>query len=90
MNYEFRLVLANRSEVSVDDANALYQAGCDDATFGSCDGVAFGDFDRDAPSLEQAIRSAIADVRRAGLGVSRIENVEQMLIDGINSELSAA
>ena len=57
-NHEFRLVLAGMSDVTMDDADALYDAGCSDATFGSCEGVAFGDFDRVAATLEEAIRSA--------------------------------
>ena len=87
-NYEFRLVLTHRSEVSADDADALFEAGCSDATFGSVDSLAFGDFDREAESLEQAIRSAIADVQRAGLQVARVEQVEQSLITTINRELA--
>ncbi len=89
-NHEFRLVLAGLSDVSMDDADALYEAGCSDATFGSCDGVAFGDFDREAETLEEAIRSAIADVQRAGLSVARLEHVELTLVSKINDELAAA
>jgi hypothetical protein len=86
--HEFRLILAGKTEVSMDDADALYEAGCSDGTFGSCEGVAFGDFDRDAESLEEAIRSAIADVQEAGFRVARIEQVAQSLISEINAELS--
>ena len=86
--HEFRLIMAGMSEVSMDDADALYEAGCSDATFGSCEGVAFGDFDREAEALEEAIRSAIADVQKAGFRVARVEQVEQSLISDINAELT--
>ena len=88
-NHEFRLVLADMSDVSTDDADTLYEAGCSDATFGSCEGVAFGDFDREAETLEEAIRSAIADVQKAGLSVARLEHVEQTLVSEINAELGS-
>jgi len=88
-NHEFRLVLAGLTDVSMGDADALYEAGCADATFGSCEEVAFGDFDRQADTLEDAIRSAIADVQKAGFTVARVEQVEQTLLSEINNELAA-
>ena len=54
-------------------ANALYDAGCDDGTPGSSGGVAFVGFDREASDLSCAIRSAVADVRKAGFDIIRIE-----------------
>lgn len=88
-NHEFRLILADLTDVSMDDADALYEAGCADATFGACEGVAFGDFDRQADTLEDAIRSAIADIQKAGFTVVRVEQVEQTLLSEINNELAA-
>jgi len=88
--HEFRLIMAGMSDVSMDDADALYEAGCSDATFGSCEGVAFGDFDREAETLEEAIRSAIADVQKAGFRVAGVERVEQSLISDINAELTGS
>lgn len=56
------------------DHDALYEAGCDDATFGEVDGVRYGDFHRDAGSLTDAVLSAIDDVESVeGLRVRRIE-----------------
>jgi hypothetical protein len=68
--YEFTLVLAGASKVTNEMANALYEAGCSDALVGSCDGVVTVDFDREADSFEEAVRSAIADVMRANIGVT--------------------
>jgi hypothetical protein len=58
--YEFDVILKGLAEVSDDQADSLYAAGCDDGTPASRDGAAWVHFDRAAPSLEEAIRSAIA------------------------------
>ncbi len=71
--YEFDIHLKGLSELTDDHADALFTAGCDDGTPASCDGTAWIHFDRAAPSLEEAIRSAVAQVRAAGLQVSKIE-----------------
>jgi hypothetical protein len=66
MNYHFTVVLANCDVMNAELTEALYAAGCDDGTPWSGNGEAFVTFDRDAESLEAAIRSALADVRKAG------------------------
>ena len=71
--HEFRIVLAEKTDLSLDEADALYRAGCDDATFGGCNGIVYGTFHRESDTLEQAVRSAIADVNAAGFRVVRIE-----------------
>jgi hypothetical protein len=59
--------------VGVEECEALYEAGCDDGTIVTRKGVTFITFDRKADSLEQAIRSATADVRAAGFDSNQIE-----------------
>jgi hypothetical protein len=71
--YRFTVVLSGATEVTEGIADALYEAGCDDAGVGSCDGVLTVDFDRDAESLGDAIGSAVKDVTRAGFAVARID-----------------
>jgi hypothetical protein len=66
MNYLFTVVLANCEVMTPELTEALYAAGCDDGTPWSGNREAFVTFDRDAESLEAAIRSAVADVHRAG------------------------
>ena len=66
MNYHFTVVLANCDVMTAELTEALFAAGCDDGTPWSGNGEAFVTFDRDAESLEAAIRSALADVRKAG------------------------
>jgi hypothetical protein len=70
--YAFTLILAGLSEFTDDVANRLY-AVCTDATAVSRDGVAFLHFDRSAASLEEAMRSAVADVMAAGCTVAKLE-----------------
>jgi hypothetical protein len=71
--YEFTLVIHGPVE---DDnvINALFERGCEDATFGSVDGIGYADFHREAPGLGQAIFSAVRDVESVpGLTVLRVE-----------------
>jgi hypothetical protein len=49
------------------------RAGSDDGRLVTRNGVTHIAFDREAASLEEAIRSATADVRRAGFEVARVE-----------------
>ena len=72
-SYDFKLVLADVSEVADDQGDALFDAGCDDGTIVSRDGEVFVRFTRESSSLEQAINSAAADVQRAGFQVDHVE-----------------
>ena len=71
--YEFTLVLKGQLELTEEVADELFAAGCNDGTPGTCNGVFSIDFHREATSLEEAIRSAIADVKSAGYEVGRVE-----------------
>ena len=71
--YEFDVVLAGVAEVTDELADVLFAHGCDDGTPASRDGVAWVHFDREAASLEEAIRSALTQVSSAGLTVSKVE-----------------
>jgi hypothetical protein len=72
--HAFTLIIEGR----IDDADvldALFEAGCDDATFGTIDGVGFGDFHRSARSFLGAASTAIRQVDSVpGLRVVRIES----------------
>ena len=71
--YEFTVILKGSRKLTDAAANALFEAGCDDGTPSTCDGVFSIDFHREAPSLEDAIRSAIANVATAGFEVDRVQ-----------------
>ena len=71
--YDFDVVLKDLAQVTDDQADELFAAGCDDGTPAACNGVAWIHFDREAASLEQAILSAVAQVHAAGFVVSKVE-----------------
>lgn len=69
--HTFALILSGPVDERVDD---LFEAGCDDATFGEVDGVAYADFDREADSFIEAVVSAIRAISSVpGLRVRRLE-----------------
>lgn len=70
--YNFTVVLAGTPELTEDLADRLFAAGCDDGSPGACEQIVSIDFHRDAESLEDAIRSAIANVQAAGCTVARV------------------
>lgn len=80
ITHEFSLILADVEVMTLDIAEALFESGCDDATPHSGDLIAMVDFDREADTLEAAIRSAVADVNAAGFRVSRIEIEPESLV----------
>lgn len=71
--YEFTIILGGIDELTDDAANRLFEAGCSDGSPGQFAGECLVDFDRTAPTLEDAIRSAIENIRTAGFTVKRVE-----------------
>jgi hypothetical protein len=72
--YNFSLVISQPTMNFDEAADKLFEAGCDDGTFGISNGLYEIEFDREANSFEEAIRSAISDVKKAKIG-SRILRV---------------
>ncbi len=68
--HEFTLVLSNVPDE--DGADRIY-AAINDGTVFSCGDVASIAFHRENVNLEDAIRSAIADVQACGFQVKRVE-----------------
>ena len=71
--YEFSLILKGAPELTEEIADELFEAGCDDGTPGTCNGVFSIDFHREADSLEAAINSAIRNVEAAGYNVEHVQ-----------------
>jgi hypothetical protein len=71
--YEFNVLLKSVAEITDEQADALFSAGCDDGTPASSGGLAWIHFDRHANSLEEAIHSAVEQVQSAGLVVAKVE-----------------
>ena len=70
MIYEFTFFVKN--PLSDGDLEEIARS-CPDSSTGAVDGVWRVDFDREANSLDDAIGSAAADLRRLGLGILRVE-----------------
>lgn len=79
--YRFTVILAALGEISDDLAEALFEAGCDDGSPWSSQGVAAVGFDREAESFEQAVRSAIADVQKTGCHVAWVKIEPEDLVE---------
>lgn len=73
--YEFTLTLGGIEEWTPAMMGRLFEAGCDDATFGTRCGVHFATFHREAASPLEAVLSAIEAVEGAGIGL-RVMRVE--------------
>lgn len=71
--HRFDVVLKDVTEVTDEQADSLVAASCHDGTAAWGEGLAWIHFDCEAASLEEAIRSAIAQVKSAGLSVVKVE-----------------
>ncbi|MCZ2342824.1 MAG: helix-turn-helix transcriptional regulator [Bacteroidales bacterium] len=73
--YDFTLILAQPSELTDVMVDALFEAGCDDATPSVSYGRVWLEFSRSATSYKEAVLSAIRDVGDAGIGaeVSQVD-----------------
>ncbi len=78
--YDFALVATGVPELTDAAMNALFEAGCDDATPSIQRGVLYLEFSRTAPSLKDAILSAIRDVQRSRLPVQVVQVDECNLV----------
>ena len=82
---DFTLVVTG----TIDDGTVerLFEAGLDDATVRSSGGIGFVDVTRDAPTMTEALASAIRQVRSAGLEVREVEPGDLVTMSGIAERL---
>ncbi len=71
--YRFTFSLADDPRKFEVWADALYEAGGDDSSPGVLSGMPYVSFDREAETLQDAIRSAAEVVRSAGMTILRCE-----------------
>jgi hypothetical protein len=92
VNFRFTLILSGVSEITPELADALFDATEGDIELNMRDNIAFLEFDRRAANLSDAIRSAIAQVEGAGVGIRvvRVESEAANAIAKINAELLGA
>jgi hypothetical protein len=74
-DHDVRLILDGVDDLDPRVIDALYEAGCDDGTIACRAGAVSIGFTLSAPTMRQAIPSAIRDVERAGIG-ARVVRVE--------------
>jgi hypothetical protein len=72
MVWRFTAYIRDLEEFSDVLADTLY-GRCPDSTLSSCDGRSKIGFDREADTLQSAIRSALNDINAAGLTVESVE-----------------
>ena len=77
--FEFTLWLAADDRDLLSRTNALHEAGADDCSPGEHCGKPYAAFHREAPSFEEAVRTAIRDVDAAGCHGVRCELDERQL-----------
>ena len=83
-NQQFTLIVEGADLRSRPVVDALFEAGCDDATIGSIDETHHIDFDREAASMGAAILSAVGDVQKVkGLRVTGVADVGRDLTDDL-------
>jgi hypothetical protein len=66
MNFSFTLQVAGIDTHKDNYEDVLYEAGCDDALIAVVRNTLFLDFDREAGSYDEAVRSARRDIEKAG------------------------
>jgi hypothetical protein len=71
--FTFTLWLVDDARDIDDWSHAVFEAGGDDTSCGQQRGERYAIFHREAPSLEEAIRSAHQTIQTAGMSVSRLE-----------------
>lgn len=71
--HEFSIIASGLDPQAEDFESRFYDAGCDDALISFQRGRIIVDFARDAESIDEAISSAVENVRAAGASVEHIE-----------------
>jgi len=87
--HTFTLILSGIAELTPELADALYAATDGDIELNLRDSVAFAEFERTAPTLREAITTAIQEVEQAtvGIRVVRVESEVANVIAKINADL---
>jgi hypothetical protein len=85
--HQFTLIVSGVAEVTPELADTLFAATGGDIEFNVRDGVAYLEFDRAAPTLRDAVSSAISQVEGAGIRVVRVDSDAANTIAKINADL---
>lgn len=74
--FSFTVTVEGADVMTEAAQEALFEAGCDDATFGVSDGVQTAEFDREAADFGEAVASAINAIEAAVPG-ARVTDVHR-------------
>lgn len=74
--FRFTLTIEGADVLSEAFQEALFEAGCSDATFGTSNGLQTAEFDREAGEFSEAVASAIRQVEGAVPG-AKVINVHR-------------
>ncbi|UFH70210.1 helix-turn-helix transcriptional regulator [Morganella morganii] len=77
--YNFTLTLSGVTADTENLEDALFESGCDDALLCFYGKSVYLEFDREAPSLDYAIRTAVEDAESAGVN-ARVESVDSAVV----------
>jgi len=88
--YSFKLVLKPGPDLTDDILDAIFEAGGDDSSPAMVDSIIELPFDREAPSLEEAISSAVKQIESIPLPIDRVEMEREFDLSWIPSETLAA
>lgn len=77
--FNFILTLSGVTSETTGIEDALYSAGCNDALICFYGKSVYLEFDREAPTLDLAIKSAITDIEGAPVG-AKVESVDSALV----------
>jgi hypothetical protein len=88
--HDFEFTLEGADELTAEISDAIYEAGCDDASLSGCGPILSLSFHREAASYDEAVASARADVARTGLGlaVTRVARLTTFSFDVVLSGVS--
>jgi len=78
--YDFALILTGVHDLTSEVQDALFEAGCDDATLSIRYGSIYMEFSRAAVSFKDAILSTLRDVRKANIGADVLRVDECQLV----------
>jgi len=73
--HQFTLIVDGPDLQHEAHVNALFEAGCDDATVGRMGAIQYLDFDRETESFADAVLGATEEIENAGLG-ARVVHLE--------------
>lgn len=87
--YEFTLIVDGIADIDDATVDALYEAGCDDSSLGVRSGAFLASFDRESESFEDAVLSAIADIRKANVGATgfRLSNRDLVTLSDVGRRI---